>query len=107
MVVAMTGDYLIVNGERIPKSEALSLIRMFYNDAKQIAGVFHGMNRSEKFRRNWPNEYLFAEANWKTFVEAARQLYAQRLGDPKTAPADARKMHLALVLQAMAEQGAE
>ena len=100
-------DIIEINGEKIPKSEAMGLVRMLCEDAKQTAGVFHGMNRSAKFRANWPNEYLFADANWKTFVEATRQMYAQRLGDPKTPPDDARKMHLALVLQAMCSQGAE
>jgi hypothetical protein len=103
----MTGDFLVVNGEQIPKSEALGLIRMLCNDAKQIAGEFHNMNRSEKFRRNWPSEYVFADSEWKNFVEAARAMYAERLGDAKTPPAEARKMHLAIVLYTMAEQGAE
>jgi hypothetical protein len=96
-----------INGEKIEKSEALALIRMLCNDAKQIAGVFHNQNRSAKFRVNWPDEYKFAEANWKTFMEAARVLYAQRLGDPKTPPADARKIHLALVLDSMAQKAGE
>lgn len=96
-----------INGEKISASEAKGLLRMLYNDARQIAGEFHGMNRSEKFRVNWPDEYRFADANWKTFVDACRQLYAERLTDPKTPPADARKMHLALVLQAMMAQGEE
>lgn len=96
-----------INGEKVSASEAKSLLRMLYNDARQIAGEFHGMNRSEKFRVNWPDEYRFADANWKTFVDACRQLYAERLTDPKTPPAIARKMHLALVLQAMMAQGEE
>lgn len=96
-----------INGEQISAHEAASLVRMLCNDAKQIAGTFHGMNRSAKFRANWPNEYVFADANWKTFVEASRSMYAQRLADPKTPPVDARRMHLAMVLQTMAEQGAE
>lgn len=96
-----------INGEQISASEAASLVRMLCNDAKQIAGEFHGMNRSAKFRANWPNEYVFADAEWKNFVEAVRAMYAARLGDPKTPPADARRMHLAMVLQTMAEQGAE
>ena len=90
-----------VNGEQLSNKEALDLIRMLCNDAKQVAGVFHGMNRSKKFRANWPNEYVFADANWKTFMEAARAMYAERLNDPKTLPSDARKMHLALVLETM------
>jgi hypothetical protein len=100
-------DFLIVNGERVEKSEVLDLIRMLCNDAKEIAGEFHNMNRSEKFRRNWPNEYVYADANWKSFMEAARAMYAARLGDPKTPPGDARRIHLALVLDAMTRQGAE
>jgi hypothetical protein len=100
-------EFIQVAGELIPKKEAADLVRMLYNDAKQIAGEFHGMNRSEKFRVNWPNEYDFAEANWKTFVASARQLYAERLADAKTPPADARKIHLSLVLQAMMAQGEE
>lgn len=100
-------DFIELNGERISKIEALGLVRMLCNDAKQMAGEFHGMNRSAKFRANWPNEYVFADAEWKNFMEAARAMYAKRLGDPKTSPADARRMHLALVLQTMAEQGAE
>lgn len=96
-----------INGEQISKEDALSLVRMLRNDAKQVAGTFHGMNRSAKFRRNWPNEYVFAEANWKNFMEATRAMYAARLGDPKTPPEDARKIHLAMVLEAMIGKDAE
>lgn len=96
-----------INGEQITASEASNLLRMIYSDAKQIAGEFHGMNRSEKFRINWPDEYLFADANWKTFVEACRKMYADRLSDPKTPKEDARKIHLALVLEAKIAKGQE
>lgn len=96
-----------INGEQISASEAASLVRMLCNDAKEIAGVFHGMNRSPKFRANWPNEYVFADCNWKTFVEAARAMYAARLADKATSETDKRRIHLAMVLQTMAEQGAE
>jgi hypothetical protein len=101
-------DTITINGEEISKSEALGLVRMLCEDAKQIAGEFHTMNRSNKFRQNWPNEYLFADSQWKSFVEACRTMYAQRLADPKTPPAEARRMHLALVLQSMVQHsGAE
>lgn len=100
----LSADHITINGEKIPHAEAMTLIRMLCNDAKEIAGVFHGMNRSAKFRANWPNEYEFADNNWKTFVDAARKMYAQRLADPKTPPKKARMMHLALVLQAMISQ---
>ncbi len=96
-----------INGEQISATEAASLVRMLCHDAEEMAGQFHNMNRSAKFRANWPDEYLFAKAEWKNFVEAVRLMYAKRLGDPTTSPAEARRMHLAMVLQTMAEQGAE
>ena len=99
--------YIEINGENISTKEALDLTRMLYHDASEVAGEFYEMNRSEKFRTNWPNQDRFVATNWKTFVEATRQMYAARLGDPKTPPAEARKMHLALVLQAMMAKGEE
>ena len=91
-----------VNGEEIAELEAKSVLRMLYKDAKEIAGEFHNMNRSAKFRVNWPDQYKFANSEWRNFIEAARAMYAERLGDPKTPPEDARRMHLALVIDAMA-----
>jgi len=35
-----------INGEQISVKEAASLIKMLCNDAKQIAGEFHNMERS-------------------------------------------------------------
>lgn len=96
-----------VNGEQITNDEAMGLIKMICNDAKQFAGTFHGENRSKKFRANWPNEYVFADANWKTFMEATRTMYAERLGDPLTTPEDKRRIHLALVLDTMIGKDAE
>lgn len=95
----MTGDFLLVNGEQIPKSEALELICMLMNEAKQIAGVFHGMpDRSAKFRANWPNEYVFADCEWRNFMQAARAMYAQELGDPHRPEYDKKRMFLAICL---------
>lgn len=98
---------IIVNGEQISETEATGLIRMLCDDAKKIAGEYHGQKRSAKFRINWPDEYKFANANWRTFVVAVRAMYAERLADPKTNPEDARKIHLALVLQAEMGKGQE
>jgi hypothetical protein len=92
------GDYMLVNGERVPTDKAMELIRMLCNDAKQLAGEFHGMNRSDKFRANWPNEYVFADANWRHFMEAARAYYAELLGAPHVKEYDKRRMFLAIAL---------
>ncbi len=98
---------LNVSGQQITTKEAADLVAMLLHDAKEIAGVFYDMNRSMKFRLNWPLQDNFVDANWKNFVEAARGLYAERLGDPKTPPEEARKMHLAIVLQEMIGHGQE
>jgi|HubBroStandDraft_6_1064221.scaffolds.fasta_scaffold594323_2 hypothetical protein len=90
-----------VNGESISNEEAAGLVKMLFNDAKQMAGEFHGMERSIKFRTNWPDEDEFAKSEWRNFVEATIQLYIQKLGDPHTSPADKRRLHLAIVLNAM------
>lgn len=94
----MIGIELDINGEKIGVAEATNLIRMLDHDAKEIAGVFYDMDRSPKFRVNWPDQDRFVAANWKTFIAAARAMYAERLGDPKTPPHEARMMSLALIL---------
>lgn len=96
-----------INGEFVSSKDAGDLIKMLYNDAKQVAGIFHGMNRSGKFRKNWPNEYVFAESEWKNFVVATRQMYLDRLNDPKTLPSDGQRMFKALYLERLASQGRE
>jgi hypothetical protein len=96
-----------INGEYIPVDECRRIIKALYNDAKQIAGVFHNMERSAKFRLNWPNEDDFADSEWRNFVEAARSMYAERLNDPKTPPKEARQMMIAVILEARMARGAE
>jgi hypothetical protein len=100
-------QYLVINGEEICTDEATELVRWLYNEAKQAAGEFHGQDRSEKFRKNWPDEYVFADANWKSFVQEARKRCALRLGDPRTTPEEARRIHLALVIEAEVSKGKE
>lgn len=96
---------IAVGNEVITVREAMNLVEMIQRDAKEIAGVFHGESRSVKFRANWPNEYDFVDANWKSFVAAARGMYAERLSNPKTPAEDARKMHLAILLERAYSEG--
>ena len=100
----MIGDFIEVNGEHIPKDKAMALIRMLCNHAKQIAGDFHGQKRSDKFRANWPNEDVFAECNWRSFVEAVRADYARLLGEPNVREDDKHHMFLAVVLWDMVDK---
>jgi hypothetical protein len=96
-----------INGENISNEEAGRILKTLYNDAKQIAGEFHGMERSAKFRVNWPDENKFAESEWKNFVEAAIQIYVAKLADPKATPEEKRFCHLAIVLNAKMAEGRE
>lgn len=96
-----------INGEMIDVTEAQNLLRMLYDDAYRMAGEFHTMERSEKFRINWPDEYKFADANWKSFVDATRQLYTARLADPLTSEHDKHRIFLAIVLERKIAEGQE
>ncbi|HLH92078.1 MAG TPA: hypothetical protein VKX28_26900 [Xanthobacteraceae bacterium] len=96
---------LMVDGELLQDDEVRKLMALVENDAKKVAGEFHGMKRSAKFRAMWPNEYVFAEQNWKNFVVAVRMMYAERLADQKTRPEEAETMFRALCVQAMMGAG--
>lgn len=98
---------LVIGNEVISIRDAMNLVALIQHDAREMAGEFHGMNRSAKFRANWPNEYEFADANWKTFVQAVRMMYSERLGDPKTSPDDARRMYLAMLVERAYSSGLE
>lgn len=102
----MIGDCMLVNGEQIPKSEACELLRMFYNDCKQIAGQFYEHERSEKFRANWPIDTVYVNCNWRNFFQETRQAYAELLGRPdeQVSPYDKRRIFLAIALHDQVEK---
>ena len=83
---------------QVTPREAKDCVRMLIHDAREFAGQFHGQNRSEKFRLNWPDEYKFARANWKSFVEAAIQTYAHLLGMEHVAETDKHRMYVARLM---------
>jgi hypothetical protein len=89
-----------INGEMLSEHETEQLIKMLLNDAKRMAGEFHNMNRSEKFRANWPDEYKFADLEWRNFVDATIKLYAELLGKTETSEYLKGRMHKAIVLWA-------
>ncbi len=90
-----------INGERISKKEQRELLAILRHDAEQMAGEFYEMERSDKFRVNWPDQDEFVKSEWKNFVAAIRLMYVQRLADPSTPATEAAKMHKIIVLQAM------
>lgn len=98
-------ENIAIGDEVISVASAMGLVKMLQKDAAEMAGTFHGMSRSKKFRANWPNENDFAATNWKSFVAAVRQMYSERLGNPSTKPDDARKMYLALLIERAWSEG--
>jgi hypothetical protein len=80
---------------QVTPKEAADCVRMMITDAKQIAGTYHGQNRSEKFRTSWPDEYKFASSNWRSFVQAIIEGYAALLGKPNVSESDKRRMYIA------------
>ena len=100
-----------INGEFVSTKEAGELIRSLYKVAEQIAGEMHGKNRSKKFRKNWPNEYLYAASEWKTYVVDARRYALWRINDhdrsEKTPEHEKQQWFKALYLERLASVGQE
>lgn len=96
-----------INGEFVSKKDAGELIRMLYKLAYRMAGEMHGMDRSEKFRKNWPNEYVYAESEWKTYIGAARKMFLELISKETTPEYEKKRMFHALLLERMAAEGQE
>ncbi len=97
---------VVVDGEILQDDEVRKLIKFVNDVAYEMAGQFHGLKRSKRFRKTWPSEYRFAEENWKNFIEGARAMLADTLnkyqsGIVKGSPEEADKIHKALIVQAM------
>ena len=90
-----------INGELVSLYEARSLLRMLVEDARRIAGQFHNMNRSAKFRINWPDEDQFAGSEWRNFIDATHTLYADLLGKKDVSDYDKKRLLQAIVLWRM------
>lgn len=103
--ISLPGE-ITVGTEVLSRAEAKDLVRMVIDDARQFAGQFHNMERSTRFRANWPNEYLFAESEWRNFVEAVLLLYTQGMRDSKRPDYERRRMYLASVLWHMVHASA-
>lgn len=92
------GDYLLVNGEKVSRSDAMKYVRMLCNTAKDIAGDFYEQDRSAKFRANWPIDKVFVECNWRHFIEAARRGYATVLGNEKVPEETKKRIFYAIAI---------
>lgn len=83
---------------QVTPKEGADCVKMLIGDAKELAGVYHGQNRSEKFRNNWPDERKFASSNWRSFVQAVIEGYAALLGKPHVQENDKHRMYVARLM---------
>lgn len=103
----MTDRVIDLGLVQVSPHEAGDCVKMLISDAKELAGVYHGQNRSEKFRTNWPDERKFVSANWKTFVQAAIEGYAGLLGKANVMEKDKRRMYIARLMWERLGEGKE
>ncbi len=73
---------------------------MIIRDAKELAGQFHDMQRSKKFRRLWPRWQDYVEEKWPHFVDAVRRTYSELLGKAHVKQEDKDLMYEALLTEA-------
>jgi hypothetical protein len=92
---------------QVTPGEAADCVKMLINDAKELAGQFHGMDRSEKFRTNWPDEYKFATNNWKSFVQEVLTAYAMLMGGKNVDEVDKHRMYVARLMWEKMTEGKE
>lgn len=108
---------MIVDGERLSKSEVRRLIKFFDHECKEMAGQFFEQyrtgkfgdaGRSEKFRAFWaevgfrcgaePVE-CYVASHYQNFAEDVRRLLAGLLARPDVREKDKETIHKALCVQ--------
>jgi hypothetical protein len=59
-------------------------VMMVRRTAKDLCGAFYEMNRTDRFRKFWPDQKQYIARNWPDFVEEARTSLAGLLGQSTT-----------------------
>ena len=108
---------MIVDGERITKSEVRRLIKFFDHECKEAAGEFFDQcrkgafgdpGRTEKFRAFWSEVGLrcgrdpqtcYVESHYQNFAEDVRRGLAGLLARPDVPEHDKQTIHRALIVQ--------
>jgi hypothetical protein len=98
--------YIIVNGVRLTTKDAAKRVKVIYNLARECAGEFYDMERSEKFRTNWPDQDEFVKSEWKSFVAQARLMLTKVLHGAEMTPEN-DEIHQALVIEREISKGIE
>ena len=116
---------IMVDGERITKSELRRLIKFFDHECKEVAGAFFEQcrkgllgdaGRSEKFRAFWseigfrcgkdPAE-CYVASHYQNFAEDVRAHLAGLLARPDVPEHEKQTIHKALIVQQMFGQNSQ
>lgn len=110
---------MIVDGERLTKSEVRRLIKLFDHECEEAAGQFYDQcrkgafgdaGRSEKFRTFWTEvgfrcgtdpQICYVKTHYQNFAEDVRRAWAGLLARPDVAERDKQDIHKALIIQEM------
>jgi hypothetical protein len=110
---------IIVDGERLSKSEVRKLVNFFDHECKEVAGEFFDQcrkgllgdaGRSEKFRAFWSEvgfrcgkdpQLCYVETHYQNFAEDVRGHLASLLARRDVAEHDKQQIHRALIIQQM------
>jgi hypothetical protein len=95
---------IVHGGEIVGDKEIAKALDAFEHDCKEFAGQFYDMERSEKFRLDWPDQDRFVESEWRAFVNATRFVYTEALGSPSCPEDKKRAIFIALIRLAQVEQ---
>lgn len=96
---------ILIGGHVISVTDAMKLVDRIYAHAWEIAGQFYEEDRSAKFRVNWKSAEEYAYANRHAFVEQARAEFAASLANPRTDPAEAERILIALLAERAFAEG--
>jgi hypothetical protein len=108
---------MIVDGERLSRSEVRKLVKFFNDECREYAGQFFDQvrkgllgdaGRSEKFRAFWSEigfrcgkdlQICYVESHYQNFAEDVRAALAGLLARPDVSEFDKQRIHKALIVQ--------
>lgn len=73
--------------------------------AKQMAGAFYEENRSERFRKLWPDRRQFIARSWVGFVDQAEKTLISMLHDKTTPEYTKEEIYKAILEQRERDTG--
>jgi hypothetical protein len=110
---------MIVDGERLSRTEVRKLVKYFNDECREAAGIFFDQcrkglmadaGRSDKFRAFWREigfrcgkdpQICYVESHYQNFAEDVRRALAGALARPDVPEFQKQRVHKALIVQQM------